>query len=189
MEEIYPQTIEEATRLVYNTLNQGDSRYNNPEAERTLALFILKKAISVKENPFPKLSEPKQEEISKHFVQGWEKQIAKTLLKIRGFDDLQIFFEKRFLGSVPDVMAEKENLVVIVECCSCRVDKIIEYLSKVDEVWVLTRGEKPWEERLLFEKMQWFIFQKSVNWNKIYNNLQKERMEDIKKIKSPFDNL
>lgn len=186
---IQPESREEAMKLVFDILNQGDQRYNAPEAEETLANFLINQAISLEENQFPIINEPNQEEILKHLVQGWEKQIVKALLKIRGFDDVQISFERRFLGSVPDVAAEKENLVVIVECCSCRVDKIIEYLSKVDEVWVLTRGENPWEERPLFEKMQWFIFQKGVNWNKIYNAFQKKRMEELKKIKSPFDGL
>lgn len=78
-------------------------------------------------------------------------------------------------------------MIVVVECCSCRVNKIIDYLLKANEVWVLTRGENPWEEKPLFEKMQWFIFKKGANWNNVYNNLRKQRMEEIKRIKSPID--
>lgn len=181
------KTREEALELVYNILNQGDSRYNAPEEEEILADFLIKQAVSIEESSFSEVKEPNEKEISKHFVQGKEKQIAAALLKAKGFDDAEIFFEKRFIGSVPDILAEKEDLIVVVECCSCRVNKIIDYLLKTNEVWVLTRGENPWEEKPLFEKMQWFIFKKGANWNNVYNNFQKQRMEEIKRIKSPID--
>lgn len=186
---IQPKNREEAMKLVFDILNQGDSRYNAPENEEVLSSFLINQAISLEESAFPELNEPDKKDVLIHNVQGWEKQIAKALLKIRGFEDAQILFERRFFGSVPDVVAEKDDLTIIVECCSCRIDKIIDYLSKVDEIWVLTRGEKPWEAKPLFEKMQWFIFKKGANWDNIYGNFQKKRIEELKKVKSPLDRL
>ncbi|MBI2045592.1 hypothetical protein HYT23_06040 [Candidatus Pacearchaeota archaeon] len=59
----------------------------------------------------------------------------------------------------------------------------------MEEVWILTRGEKPWEERPLFDKMQWFVFKKGPNWEKIYSSFQKKMIEELKKIKSHIDSL
>jgi len=39
-----------------------------------------------------------------------------------------------FRGSRPDVLGEKDNMLIPVECCSCRVNKIIDYLNYVQEV-------------------------------------------------------
>lgn len=186
---IQPKNYQEAMNLVYNILNQGDSRYNAPEDEKILAGFLINEAIFLEENPFPRMEEPNQEDISKHSVQGWEKQIAQAILKTKGFDNTEIFFEKRFYGYVPDVLAEKESLTIIVECCSCKTSKIIDYLSKAEEVWVLTRGEKPWEEKPLFDKMQWFVFKRGSNWERIYSSFQKKTTEELKKIQSPIDSL
>lgn len=188
MQKNNPQTIEEAMNLVRTILNQGDTRYNDTKAEVTLSSFLLNQAISIKEKEIPLTKKPK-ERIPRHFVQNDEKIIAEILLKMKGFNKSQIFFERRFFGSVPDVLAEKEGFLVLVECCSCRISKIIEYLPNVNEIWVLTIGENPWEEKPLFEKMQWFIFKKAKNWDRIYNEFKKKKKEELKKIPSPIDNL
>jgi hypothetical protein len=187
--EIQPKTLEEAMDLIYNILNQGDSRYNHFEAERILSQFLLNKAVSLEERDFPITKEPNREDLFEHFVQGQEKYIAKTILNLQGFDNSEIFYEKSFLGSRPDVFAEKGGTIIIVECCSCRISKIIDFLSEVNEIWVLTYGEKPWEKKPLFGKMQWFIFKKGANWDKIYAEFKEDQLRELKKIKSPLDNL
>ena len=189
MGKIQPKTIEEAMDLIYNILKQGDTRYNDTEAEDTLASFLINQAVSVEETDFPEIEESREGDLVKHFVQGQEKYIAKVLLKMNGFKDSEIFFERRFNGSAPDVFAEREKSTVLVECCSCRVSKIIDFLSKTDEVWILTLGENPWEEKPLFKKMQWFIFRKGPNWNDIYSDFRRKKTDELRKVKSPIDGL
>ena len=187
--KIQPKTIEEAIDLIYNILNQGDSRYNDAESEKILSSFLVNKAIFLEKVDLPNIKNPNKEEIIKHFVQGEEKYIAKKLLELKGFKENEIFYERSFLGSVPDVLAEKNGKVVIVECCSCRVSKIIDYLSNINEFWVLTYGEIPWEEKPLFDKMQWFIFKRGPKWNLIYNEFKQRQINELKKIPSPIDSL
>ena len=188
--EIQPQTIEEARDLVWSILKQGDSRYNDFESEIELSYFILKQAISIEEKEFPEMEETKLQDILDHNVQGEEKEIAKKLLKMKGFKENEIFFEVRFHGSAPDVLVEKDELSpIVVECCSCRVSKIIEFLPHVEEIWILTRGADPWDKNPIIDKMQWFIFRKGTNWDKAYQALQKKKWEELKKVKSPLDGL
>ena len=179
----------EILHSLYDILTQGDSRYLDPESEKTLAIFLEKRAISLEEKEFPNIDKPNEGNISKHLVQGPEKLVAEALLKWKGFKDNKIFFERRFLGSVADVFAEREGFIILVECCSCRISKIIDYLSQGDEVWILTRGENPWEEKPLLEKMQWFVFTKGPKWDEIYSKFHKINEEELKKVKSPLDRL
>ena len=111
------------------------------------------------------------------------------MLKQNGFKDKEIFFEREFLGSRPDIFAEKDDKSILVECCSCRVNKIINYLLDADEVWIITRGIPPWEPiHYIKDKMQWFIFKKGISWREVLE-FKKSQVEQIKKVKSPLDRL
>lgn len=183
-----PKTFQEALDLVYNLLNQGDSRYNDPENERALAKFILSHAISLEEKEISQVKKPEQNDLIKiGSVQKEEKYLAKILLKQQGFKDNEIFFEARFYGSQADVLAESNERVIPVECCSCRIDKIIDYLLKTEEVWVTTRGLPPWEKiPYLKEKMKLFIFKKGPNWNNVLD-FKKKNLKSLQTIGSPID--
>lgn len=131
---------EEATKLLYYVLNQGDSRYNNSKEEFLLASAILDGAVSLEKKDIPNITDLINEKFEKiSNPQKKEKTIAKALLKNVGFKEEEIYFERMFLGSRPDVLGEKDNSIIPVECCSCRVNKIIDYLNYVQEVWILTR--------------------------------------------------
>lgn len=82
----------------------------------------------------------------------------------------------------------KKDFVIPVECCSCRVSKILEYLEEINEVWVIVAGACPWEEPILIENGRLFVFKKSYNWNR-YLKFKKERFEELKQIKNPIDRL
>lgn len=183
--KILPKTEKEALDLVYNVLNQGDSRYNDPENETILSKFVLNEAVSLEERDFPEVISPGKSELeSIRGVQKLDKYLAKILLKKEGFKDSEIFFERSFLGSRPDVLAESENKIIAVECCSCRVDKIVNYLPDVEEVWILTLGESPWGKiHYLKEKMRWYIFKKGVNW-RLALTFKKKQIEELKKVPS-----
>lgn len=185
---IIPKTEKEALKLVYDVLNQGDSRYNSPEEEMVLSKFLIIDSIELEERLIQSINKPDENEINLG-VQWEKKYIAKTLLIKEGFKDNEIFFERLFLGSRPDVLVESNHKIVAVECCSCRIDKVISYLNEVDEVWIITRGEPPYEKiHYLKDKMQWFVFKKGKNWSKVLD-FQKARQEELKKIPSPLDSL
>ncbi|GEM_PF-3389036 len=183
--KILPKTEREALDIVYSVLNQGDSRYNDPQSEIILSKFLLNGAISLEERHFPEINSPEKSELeSIKGVQRADKYLAKILLEKEGFKDSEIFFERAFLGSRPDVLAESESKIIAVECCSCRIDKIVNYLPEVEAVWILTLGESPWGNiHYLKEKMHWYIFRKGVNWNRVLD-FQKKKIEELKKVPS-----
>ncbi len=189
--KIIPKTMQEAIGSVYNILNQGDSRYNDPEREIILADFLIKEAVTLEEKMIPKIEFSKQdEETAKYLynVQWSQKKLAIELLKKEGFTDNEIYLERQFLGSRPDIIAESDNKIIIVECCSCRIDKIITFLTKSEEVWILTSGQDPNEEfQYLNSKMQWFIFKTGKNWQEVFSDFQKKNQEQLKKVRSPLD--
>ena len=190
-----PNNVNDALSFVRDILVQGDFRYRDVESECDLASFLLRDAIVLNEKAFPTvLKEPDEKAIRRHRVQGSEKCVAEALLKLQGFGDKDICFERNFRGSVPDVIAGKD-LVVPVECCSCRVDKIIEYLafSEVKEVWVLTRGVGPWVDcaDLVSEddRMGWYIFRRGINWEKTYSNFDLSKRKRLREAFHRFHGL
>ncbi len=192
--EARPKTLEEAADIVYNILNQGDSRYNSPEDELWLADFIMHKAIILEEREIPKVD---YKEKSGNFnpkleIQGSQKLMAKKLLELEGYNNEEIQFEVAFRNSRPDVFAENSKKRVVVECCSCRINKIIDFLSEIEEIWILTHGYEPWEELAKKNKswkMQWFVFRKGENWEKISSIYNKHLREELKKVKSPGEGI
>lgn len=118
-----------------------------------------------------------------------EKYIAKSLLKDRGFLDNEIVFEASFRGLRPDVLAEKKGLIIAVECLSCKVSKILDFLQELEEIWILTGGDCPWEKPLYNQKTQWFIFKKGSNWGSFLKSCERNQLEELKKIPSPIDDL
>ena len=190
--KLLPKTEQEAITFVYNIINQGDSRYNNYESERILADFLIKEAILIEERTIPKIDISKEDSAKTNpgKVQWSQKKLASQLLKKEGWKESEIYYERRFLGLQPDIMAESKNKLIIVECCSCRVHKIIDFLSESDEVWILTLGQDQNEEfRYLKDKMQWFIFKKGKSWQEVFSSYQKQNLNKLKQVKSPIDNL
>lgn len=177
---ILPKTFEEAMHLISNVLKQGDHRYNSTENEVFLAKSILKEFVLLEERQIPEIDALEEKNSKKMgYVQKDEKYVAKILLVKQGFNEKEIFFERRFLGSQSDVLAEKEEIFIPVECCSCRIDKIIDYLPESKEVWIITR-------EFSNEKMKWFVFKRGPNWND-FIKIRKLQQEKLKK--TPIDEL
>lgn len=196
MKQIMPKTLEEGMNLIFEVLIQGDTRYYNHWGELDLVRFILNKAILLYEADIPDLSDRIDEEkIGSHHVQRPFKEVAKVLLKLAGFENEQIFLERNFFGSIPDLTAQSTDRVTLVECCSCRVTKIIGYLQeeKVEEVWILTTGAMPWEKekyvRALGGKMQWFIFKKGPNWSVMLQSYKERIEKELSEIPNVGDDL
>jgi len=191
--KIEPNNIQEALDLIFNVLNQGDSRYNDSEGEEILADFLINKAVTIEQREIPYVEIPPEDKTEVCYlkeVQWGEKSLAKALLKLEGFSDSEIKFERRFMDSRPDVITESEKKLISVECCSCRISKIINFLSDADELWIITRGIPSWEKPLSKDYLaEWFIFQKGPNWEERFNKLQEDKWEELKKVHSPIDDL
>lgn len=101
---------QEALKIVWEVLNQGDSRYNNAQEEMLLADFLSNKAIllEIKDNLIFE-----GEKVSG--IQGKEKGFASQLLKEEGFKEEEIFFERMFKGSRVDVLAKSKDKIILVE--------------------------------------------------------------------------
>jgi len=178
-------TKKEAMNFISNVIKQGDDRYNAFEDEEILSDFLINKAVSFEEKEISGIETP--EKLPKE-VQASAKYLAKCILKKEGFEELNIIPEVTFEGCRPDIYAESSKKSVAVECYSCKVHKIIDFLSKIDEVWVITRGLSPWERiKYLKENMKLFVFKKGENWNEFYSKYQNKKSGDIRKIKSPLD--
>ena len=187
---ILSKNKEDAKDLVYNILNQGDSRYNDPEREETLADFLLNLAIILEKKEIYFVEEFNEKFEKFLEIQGNQKSIGKELLKIAGFKEQNIYFERRLMGYQPDIFAESEDKLVVVECCSCKIKKIIAFLEKVDEIWILTKGYPPWENpKDKSEAMEWFVFRKGENWDKTLIQYKKEIYEAIKNVRNPLDRI
>ena len=166
--------IEEAQKAIFDILNQGDSRYDNPKEELVLANFLLEGAISLEKtiNEDTRLNKVRG-------IQANEKRFAMGVLKQEGFKEEEIFLEVMFQGSRVDVLAEKRDKIILVECCSCRVDKIRDFLTISNtEVWVIIRDELS----------EVYRFKRGLNWH-LVEDLEMKKLQQLKKIKSPLDNL
>lgn len=187
---IVPKTRTEAMNLVREILNQGDDRYNSVENEVILSDFLIHDAITLENKEVPLMKRlnlgDKLEPILK--IQRHEKLVAVELLKSEGFDEHEIFLERKFLGSRPDIIAKSSDKITIVECCSCRIDKIIDFLNEINEVWIITRGIPPWETtKYSKDKMQLFIFRKGPKWGEIHSKYKSSKLKDLKEIKSVLE--
>lgn len=174
--ELKFKNIKEAQSILFNILNQGDSRYDDPREELILANFLLNGAISLEKRWVENVN---NSESKVRGVQKNEKNFAKGILKKEGFLEEEIFLERMFNGSRVDVLAETNNKIILVECCSCRVDKIRNFLTKPNtEVWVIIRDE--------FSEI--YLFKRGLNWH-LVKDFEEKRLQELKKIKSPFDSL
>ncbi len=182
---IIPKTQEEAERVVREILNQGDCRYDDIYCECLLATFLFNKSISLEKREAPSITKPKNFDFdSIKGKQKEEKYIGKVLLKKEGFEDKEILFEQSFCGSRADILATSKQKIVVVECCSCRVNKILEYLSfereQINiEVWVLAADSSHWKNYP--QNMQRFIFKKGKDFLSRLNKLNKIKLEEMRR--------
>ncbi|MBW2977648.1 recombinase family protein [Candidatus Woesearchaeota archaeon] len=201
-EEIFKKAQDKLENISFNTalqknynltnkiLVQGDSRYFDPYYMDIVAYFITKGAINVEENAIPPIQEPKEKETKKIAEpQKFAKYMAYVLLKNEGFSDSEIFFERYFGSNKPDVGVINNEKSIFIECFSCRVSKVIDYLAQDRELWVLTNGAFPWDKNPLFDYMRLFIFKKGPNWDSIFKEYENKKKEILKKVKSPLDSL
>jgi len=170
------------------SLVQGDSRYYDPHLLQLISFFITKEAVNIEERQIGKVQEPKEEDIKKiEGPQKYAKYIMKLLLKQEGFTDTEIFTEINYGDNRPDLSALNEKKEVFVECFSCKLKKVLDYLAQKKELWVLVKGAYPWDKTPIQEPIQWLVFRKGPNWNSIYSSYKNNQLEKLKNIKNPLD--
>lgn len=187
---LFKNSFAENYNFIEEVLVQGDSRYSDPYFVKILAYFITKKAISINEREIQKIQEPKESELFEiNEPQKLAKYIAKILLISEGFSDAEIFFERNFGDDRPDVAALNSSKEIFVECFSCRVNKVIDYISQNRTLWVLTSGSYPWDKNLLTEQIKFIEFKKGKNWNLVFNEYKSKQSKILESIKNPLDSL
>jgi len=187
---LFKNSFAENYNFVEKVLVQGDSRYLDPHSADILAHFLSENAITTTEHKIPLLIEPTNKELEKiNEPQKLAKYIAKILLISEGFSDAEIFFERNFGDDRPDVAALNSSKEIFVECFSCRVNKVIDYLSQNRALWVLTSGSYPWDKNPLTEQIKLIEFKKGQNWNLVFNEFKAKQSKILESIKNPLDNL
>lgn len=198
-EETFSMAQEKLSKISFNTamaknvsliddvLVEGDSRYLDSFSTRIVAQFMLKNAIKVEKKPIPEIKAPTEINFEIDGPQKTAKYIAKMLLKQEGFSENEIFIERLFGEDKPDVAALNKEREVFVECFSCRVNKVISYLSQNKELWVLTNGAYPWDKEPIQSAMEWFVFKKGQDWDSVFKDYQLRLLEILKKVKNPLD--
>ena len=167
--------------LVNKILVQGDLRYLDPYSMNILSHFIAQGAVLVVEREISQITQPTDSNIEKiDKPQRLAKYIAFNLLKKEGFSNSEILFEKNVKGGKTDLAALSDEKQVFVECHSCRVNKVIDYLSQNAELWVITAGALPWEKQPLGLCKQWFVFIQGPNWKEVFKEYQTKNIEFIK---------
>ena len=183
---------EKVSNWISKNLVQGDPRYEAwPEEEEWLTYFIFNMAIIIKEQDIPNLKEPGIQELQQiGGPQEVYKYIASELLQQKGIKKENIKFEYQFGTRRLDVFAKKNHKKFLVECCSCYIKKLIQYLDdKNVELWVITYGYSPWETVPYLEKSKWFIIKRGPRWDGTYKKYNDHWKERLKKIKSPIDTI
>jgi len=173
---IVTKDLDEANNLVFYVLVQGDMRYFDNFHLKLVANFIFDKAIDVEKEVFS-FEEIKYDEQNIQGPQKIEKFKALKIIESKNFKF--IGFEMPFLDYKADILAEKDDKNIVVECGPCKPWKPIDYLEEGADLWVLRDGEQT----------ELFILTKGENWDKKLNEFRSKRAEELKKIPSPLDTL
>lgn len=183
---IKPENKQEALKIVWDLLIEGDTRYNESVSEKLVAELLLNNAVSIEEREIPNVPVPSEQDLWKFkgSPQQEYKYLGEILLKKEGFQDSEIFPEIYYLFSRPDIFALSKGKTILIECCSCRVSKVVEYLSEENsELWLLTMGSMPWDSGPVYrEKSRWFILKRGENWSKFREKLKQEYLCEFKKL-------
>ncbi len=193
MVEIKFSSPEESRDWIEKNVTQYDPRYlPDIETLNVLAYFLYKEAISIEELQIPNLPEPSNEQLSRITEpQRYYKYIALELLKLQKVKEEDIKFEFSIYGRRADVYTTSENREILIECCSCYIDKLIDYLEEENtELWIITEGYGPWDKMLPEKERSFcFILRRGKSWNKYYKIYTHISQEQLRKVKNPLDNL
>lgn len=166
------KTKDETIKKVIEIFQQGDYRYSDLWDAIVVAGFIDNKAINMKkiEEKVPNnLNKEELEEIKG--PQKIFKLYAKKIAEKRGFKLKE--YEPLILGGKADVLAFNKDKRLLIECCSCRISKAIDYISSQNTIlWVMLRD-------IIGDKITIFEFSKDKNWQNFSDHHNKYTMDQI----------
>ena len=155
---------DETIKKVIEVFQQGDYRYTDPWNAIIVAGFLDNNAINMerKEEEIPvNLSNLELEKIKG--PQANFKLFSKKIAEEKGFTIKD--YESSIAGGKTDILAVKDDLTLLIECCSCRISKATDYLSQPNtHLWVMLKN--------LTKKIVIFEFTRGKNWttfNKFHN--------------------
>ena len=183
MTEITFKNQEEVYNWIFDNMVQNDPRYI-PLAEEIMfpIYFIYDKGISIEEKSLPNIEEPSKEQLTKITgPQKYHKFIALKLLELEGIKKEETKIEFTFHGRRADVYAVKNDKEILVECCSCYVLKIIQYLENLNtELWIITSAEDT-------QAIKLFVLKRGKNWDECYGIYKRYKEEEFKRGREAYD--
>ena len=172
--------------LIENIFQQGDARYVDNDSTILVGYFLENGGIEIENDKI--LVYPISDNDLKNIngPQQFYKCLGKKHLEGRGYE--VIGFEIPIHGGRTDILAKNssKNETVAVECCPYRTDKAIEYLRKENTVlWVISLSEKG----SLDKEIPVFIIERGQNWDKCIKLYDQLLREQLRKVRSPLDDL
>ncbi|MFC1801045.1 HNH endonuclease [Nanoarchaeota archaeon] len=173
--------------LINQIFSQGDSRYFDNYNEDTLMSFLIERGITIETKDVSLI----KSKVVRNFdgIPGPQKDWKLLTKKLfQEFDIDLVGFERRIAHGIVDVLGKKNGKIIYVECGPCRIDKSFNYLRKVDsELWIVTSELD--KHSVNMEKATLYIIKRGPNWSELIQKHDKINKEEIKKVKSPLDNL
>jgi len=151
---------------------QGDYRYTNVWENIVLSGFIDNSAIKIEKIEEKIPINPNKEEINE--IKGPQKIFkfyAKHIVQKKGYEIKE--YEPSISGGKGDILAVNQDKEIIIECCSCRISKVIDYLSRQKTIlWVILR-------HITNDEITIFQFSRGKNWKNFLKNHQSYTMDQI----------
>ena len=157
----------------------GDSRYDLINLSKIYS-FFSENALSMEKEEIEKVDKTFNiEEVDG--PQKLQKSYALKLLKEKnlGFEG----FEVDLGWGRTDILAcDRDKQLVAIECGPCRLNKAINYfrIENLKELWLI---------HIYSDEKTLYIIKRGVNWERQLEILDNKNMEQLRKIKSPLDNL
>lgn len=174
-------------KLVDDIFSQGDIRYYDNYNEQVLISFLTKNGILIEEKDVSLIKSQLVKDYSD--ISGPQKNwklLTKALFKRYGIN--LVGFERRIDYGIVDVLGQKDGKAIYVECGPCRIDKSFNYLRDGNsEFWIVTSVLD--KNSVDMEKATLYIIKRGPNWSEMIKKFDKVSTEELKKIKSPLDNL
>ena len=173
--------------LIEDIFEQGDSRYVDDNSAILVAYFLENSGIEIENDKILGVDSPSESDLKRiSGPQQFHKFLGKKHLEEKGYE--VVGFEMLVKGGRADILAKNfsKNETVAVECCACRTDKAIEYLRKENTIlWVISLSEKG----SLDKEIPVFIIKRGPNWDKCIKLFDQIIREQLRKVRSPMDDL
>ena len=159
-------------RKLNDIMVQEDYRYTDPWSNVITASFLDNKAVILRNFEF---GIPKVEENKINLIPGPQKKFKLYAVKLAENMGFKVCsFEGHVRGGIVDILATRNRQKLFIECCSCRIDKIIEYLSIRNSIlWVMLRD--------IEDRIRIFEFGRGPNWRTFKRFYDKYMEESIQK--------